>query len=510
MIRKSTRPVKRRDILRATAGAIVVGGGGLSFAGNVTADEGVQRFIVHANQDAMPRIEAQGFDVTHELANGRVLIVTGDESGQDDLAAIPGIQHAIPDFRIELDTVDQTPTPRLTTDQISAATDTPARFDLQWPMQVTDVLDAHETATGEGVRVAIVDTGIYPDHVDLVGNADEDASVAFNEAGDRADHDDEPIDGQGHGTAVAGAVAAHGAHGVLGVAPDAELVSVRIFEEGKLSTTFAAVLSGWNHVADIDVDVMNFSVGRVPSPPSDNAGGVRGIVEELANHIVQGGTFLSVSTGNQGMDVQRGPSFNLYSDIAGATGSSATGPLDDRAFYSNYGKPSVSVGAPGGGHDGLTKTVCGVHEWFAAVLDPDGSDEAFFETHVDVGDETHVCRDENGILIREPDIDPEDDDVTCVPCVAPEYPFPLNLFLHLAFDPNSILNDDLYGWGLGTSFAAPVTAGIAALVLEVNPDLNPRQVERAIKDGAELVEGEGDSKLGAGRVNAANSVEEAR
>lgn len=493
-----------------------VGGTGvLTFGGTVEARDGTQRFLVAAEENATSRIEAEGFDVAHQLADGRVLIVNGDESRQEDLADIRGVTQAIPDFRLELDTVEESLTPEPTAGQIgatadTAAADTPSHFDRQWPMQVTDVLDAHETATGDGVRVAIVDTGIHPDHVDLVGNVDEEASVAFNRAGERNDHEDEPIDGAGHGTAVGGAVAAHGANAALGVAPDAELVSVRTFEEGTLSTTGAATLSGWNYVAEIDVDVMNFSVASLALHPIANEGGDRGILEELANYLVRSGTLISTVTGNEGVDLQHGPSVKAYSDMAGTMGSSSTSPLDDLAFYSNYGKPSVSVGAPGGGHDDVIMSVCGVHEWFAAISDPDRSDDAFFEAHVDVGEETHVCFGEDGFLIRESDPDPEDDGVTCIPCVAPEYPFPLNWFFHLAFDPARPEVNNLYNWNIGTSFAAPVTTGVAALVIEANPDLNPRQVERAIKDGAELVEGEGDLEIGAGRVNAANSVEEAR
>lgn len=333
MMKKDTENVRQRDVLRTAAGSVLVGGTGvLTFGGTVEAKNGTQRFLVAAKENTTSRIEANGFDVAHELADGKVLIVRGDEKRRGDLADIRGVTQAIPDFRLELDTVENSLTPQPTAGQVGAAADTPSAFGLQWPMQVTDVLDAHETATGDGVRVAIVDTGIHPDHVDLVGNVDEDASVAFNEAGERNDHEDEPIDGQGHGTAVAGAVAAHGANAALGVAPDAELVSVRTFEEGKLSTTGAATLSGWNYVAEIDVDVMNFSVASSALHPMANQGG-RGILEELANYIVRSGTLISTITGNEGVDLQHGPSVKAYSDMAGTMGSSSTGPLDDLAFY---------------------------------------------------------------------------------------------------------------------------------------------------------------------------------
>jgi subtilisin family serine protease len=57
--------------------------------------------------------------------------------------------------------------------------------------------------------------------------------------------------------------------------------------------------------------------------------------------------------------------------------------------------------------------------------------------------------------------------------------------------------------------AAPQVTGTAGLVRSRNPDLGAKEVERAIKDGADLVTGESDEDLGAGRLNAADAVDEA-
>jgi thermitase len=69
----------------------------------------------------------------------------------------------------------------------------------------------------------------------------------------------------------------------------------------------------------------------------------------------------------------------------------------------------------------------------------------------------------------------------------------------------------LYGWGGGTSFAAPVVAGVAALVLSVNPSLTPGQVQDILKQNADDLGDSGwDPTYGSGRVNAARAVSAAQ
>lgn len=74
----------------------------------------------------------------------------------------------------------------------------------------------------------------------------------------------------------------------------------------------------------------------------------------------------------------------------------------------------------------------------------------------------------------------------------------------------STLPGPSYGWAAGTSMAAPQVTGAAALVHEVAPDANARQVEQAIKNGADLVNGQNDDDLGAGRLNAADALDALR
>ena len=64
-----------------------------------------------------------------------------------------------------------------------------------------------------------------------------------------------------------------------------------------------------------------------------------------------------------------------------------------------------------------------------------------------------------------------------------------------------------YGWKAGTSMAAPQVAGLVGLIRELDPNANANQVENAIAHGAEGAQGRSSPELGAGRINALNTVE---
>lgn len=192
---------------------------------------------------------------------------------------------------------------------------------------------------------------------------------------------------------------------------------------------------------------MNMSIGTPPLPPQVNAGGIRGATEIVIENAVRRGTVTVVSAGNDdaGLD---GGEFTWPSNMAGVMTISATGPNDKRSFYSNYGTSEIDVGAPCGGYETLEKT-----------------------------------------------LEMDEDEV--------EWPFPTNLVLN-AMAPDSylgqLINGAEYLYLAGTPMAAPQVTGTAAPVRDpaVKPDANAKQVEDAIKAGADLVTGRDDEDLGAG------------
>jgi lantibiotic leader peptide-processing serine protease len=138
-------------------------------------------------------------------------------------------------------------------------------YNLQWSHQAINVPGAWALgARGEGVRVAVLDTSIDINHPDLVPNLNVALSRSF-------------IPGQGfvtlpgegdHATAVAGTIAAADNNvGIIGVAPSAEIVFVRVIRTGPPSAMpFLAALQGINYAAHIGARVINMSwqVGPVP------------------------------------------------------------------------------------------------------------------------------------------------------------------------------------------------------------------------------------------------------
>jgi type VII secretion-associated serine protease mycosin len=97
----------------------------------------------------------------------------------------------------------------------------------QWHLSALDIPGAQKISQGEGITVAVIDTGIKADHPDLTGNVLPGADVVAGGNGNGWGDID------GHGTGMAGLIAAHGhgaggADGALGVAPKAKILPIRI------------------------------------------------------------------------------------------------------------------------------------------------------------------------------------------------------------------------------------------------------------------------------------------
>jgi len=92
--------------------------------------------------------------------------------------------------------------------------------DAQWHLDFLDVAAAHEMARGEGVVVAVIDTGVDAGHPDLAGKILDGVNLLADNA-DARGH----ADFDGHGTAMAGIIAAEGR--ALGIAPGARVLPVR-------------------------------------------------------------------------------------------------------------------------------------------------------------------------------------------------------------------------------------------------------------------------------------------
>src|SRR6266496_285239 len=162
----------------------------------------------------------------------------------------------------------------------------------------------NKTNKGSGVNVAVIDTGIDVNHPDLAANI----VGGTNCSGGRAKNYD---DGNGHGTHVAGIIAAlDNGIGVVGVAPDAKLWAVRVLND-----------QGWGYTSDVicgidfvdskspakggPITVANMSLGGGGSDDG-NCGYTNGDAEHQAicRAVADGVTFV-VAAGNSGLDLSQ-------------------------------------------------------------------------------------------------------------------------------------------------------------------------------------------------------------
>lgn len=437
--------VLRRRVLKT----IGVSGIGLSFAGLASASDGQARYVAGGNGTATDGIEAAGFEVLTSLAGGTVYLVKGPEGAVDDLANVSGVSTVVPDFEVELDdpatpaavSVDASPTPEDTSDVYD---------EYLWDKQIQRVREAHEHATGAGRTIAVLDTGVDADHPDL--DVDEERSAVMVE-GRPAEYDG---DSGFHGTHVAGTIAGTGSNAMVGTAPDATIVSVRIL--GPDTGTWGDILAGMEYAAEIGADAANMSIGTAPIPPQGHADGYNRLMQSVANTVIRDGTVLVGSAGNSDANLQQEGYFTLPNSLSGVFSISATTPSDGKTYYSNYGTNEIAVGAPGGGYETAEKT-----------LEDETADwpwplNAVFSTVPETG------------LLPDPYVD-------------------------------TTIDGESYAWLMGTSMAAPQVSGLVALVRELEPETNAQQVQQAIASGAEETTGRSDHELGAGRINALETLE---
>lgn len=203
-------------------------------------------------------------------------------------------------------------------------------FAQQWNLVRVGCPEAWNVTTGTAdVSVAVLDTGVDFSHPDLVGRLDARNDWDFIDADDVADDD------SGHGTHVAGIIAANTGNGmdVAGVAPGITLLPVRILNARGSGDT-VGLARGIRWAADKGASVINLSLGF--SSPSS-------VVEDAIGYARSKGCLLVAASGNSGTASLRYPA--AYPEVL-AVG--ATDAADARATFSQYGS-GLGLVAPGVG-----------------------------------------------------------------------------------------------------------------------------------------------------------------
>jgi Subtilase family len=229
----------------------------------------------------------------------------------------------------------------------------------QWaasPQTVLDLPGAWKLSQGAGVVVAVVDSGIRLSHPDLAPNLwTNPTEIPGNHSDDDGNGYVDDIHGvdltgehslndrEGHGTHVAGTIAAaQNGKGVVGVAYKAKLMTVRILDSrGSGSTKMLA--DGIRYAAANGAQIINLSLETTADDPK-----VRAAVKEAAAANV----LIVCSAGNMGQNVDRRPLYPVSIASDNLIGVAATAPADDGEAipqFSNFGPLTVPVAAPGEG-----------------------------------------------------------------------------------------------------------------------------------------------------------------
>ncbi len=345
-------------------------------------------------------------------------------------------------------------------------------FDLQWGATAVQAPAAWNAGyKGQGARVAVLDSGIAKDNPDLAPNLNMALSKSFVPGeeyyftGGSAEFN--------HGTHVAGTIAAAMNNwGVIGIAPEAELVAVKVLSEKTGGGSFDGIMAGIVYAADIDADVINMSLGALLNRRGFADANGTWISARVLNELVvalgratmyanQHGTTVIAAAGNNALDADHSADWIFVpAMVPGVLAISATAPigwgadsntnLDIPAGYTNYGNSLVSFAAPGG-------------------------DSAY----------------------------PGDEACTVGSITAPCAIFDLVM---------SYGQCDAYGcyfwWAAGTSMASAHASGVAALIIGKNGGhMAPAQVAAALRAAADDLGKPGkDPYYGLGRVNAYNAV----
>jgi subtilisin family serine protease len=224
-------------------------------------------------------------------------------------------------------------------------------YGYQWHLPLIEADKAwDEGVTGAGVRVAVLDTGIWYYHADLDDNIDFASSASF------VPGVPDFLDDNGHGTHVAGIIAAEdNAFGSIGVAPNATLIGVKVLDQGG-GGAWSWILGGVIHAVNVDADIINMSLrgyikksGDLPYYDSRYASQLLATMNKVLNWAASQDTLVVVAAGNELLDLNHIWDYAIIPTEAGnCIAVSATGPNDAPAYYTNYGTSVVWVAAPGG------------------------------------------------------------------------------------------------------------------------------------------------------------------
>lgn len=407
--------------------------------------------------DLAAQVTAAGGSVVSSYPALGLAIVSGDAP---DLGAalgrIKGARSATPDQMVTWAPNPAQDAPTLDA-EAAVAPNNDGFFSLQWAPTAVHAQGAWSRGwDGSGVRVAVVDGGIWDTHRDLVGQIDIAASTSFVPG--HAWNTD--VGTFWHATHVAGIIAAaDNTIGTVGIAPRATLIGVKVLDNG--SGSFGAVIGGIVYAATPvaerggGADIINLSLGATFDRQGKAAAELAVALGRATTYAYQRGVTVIAAAGNDGADLDHTNNLiSLPAQSPHVIAVSATSPrdwghgstnLDVPTTYTNYGQSAISFAGPGGDF----------------VVPPAGC-----PTPIGVIN----CQALDGVLA------------------------PVR---------GSGASVTSYAWAAGTSMASPAVAAVAALTIQRFGHLPPAQIEAILRQSADDLGKPGnDDFYGAGRVNA--------
>ncbi len=330
--------------------------------------------------DFESRVAALGGEVIFAHPIGIAAVAGLIPSAAQTLGAAKDVAAVDADAYVELDSPSEIELAAVDGELQSAEEPATAFFyPRQWHMRAiqADLAWAAGKLGSPNVKVGILDTGLSYDSPDLAGRVDLTLSRSFLSAAENQRVQDafpgahEIADLNYHGTHVGSTVVSNGIVGA-GVTSGITLVGLKVCAPGTpangwrgtcpTSGTLAAIL----YAADNDIPIINLSLGGSFNRRDASAAGGFGpsflaTINQVFNYAKTRGTTIIVSAGNSAFDMDHdGNGYKSYCSTAATICVSATGPtaqagtngpwtnIDALASYSNYGRSSIDVAAPGG------------------------------------------------------------------------------------------------------------------------------------------------------------------
>ncbi len=328
------------------------------------------------------------------------------QDNQDDqatmrlLAAQPGVEYVLHDrivtahrIRLRLETGSLDPT--------FSAVSGPAAFDAYynspqgWAVRQAGGYGKNtpggpaqgpwDTTTGQGVRIAILDSGVDATHPDIAPNLGLNLSEVDPAVLPSVCDDGSPQDQAGHGTwtaSLAAAALGPGTGRVVGVAPSATILNIKVLQRmpaaivgatyvarctaGDSSGLLSWVIQGIDDAIANHADVISMSLGATIDLSTGDGAGIKATFDRATYAATQSGAVVIAAAGNSGYNLSNPRYLEIPAQSRGVlavvaatnpdcmentrTGAACVPGPPSLAYYSNYGAPLNAVAAPGGSY----------------------------------------------------------------------------------------------------------------------------------------------------------------